>query len=212
VQWGGVEPGEHHVLDDHDLEGVVGVLEAVLDDRVLGVAAHVLGDRRAVRGGPGVHDLDDTAVQFRGVPVGAQRHDRRVQPRADLPGGPHHQRLAGHEGALRRPEHGTHRRAPRLPVRHEVLGQPRDPRRGPVDGVDDGDGGFDPRPLGVVESGGGLVGRGVDRVFGEALGHLDLHESALEVHGHGCAVLDGAGEVVDVDVVAEHLAGVAVLE
>ena len=80
---------------------------------------------------------------------------------------------------------------------------------GTVDGVDDGDGLLDAVAFGVVESGGELVGGGVESLFADVVGHGDLDEPGLEVDGDGGAVLDGAGEVVDVDVVAEDGLGVA---
>jgi hypothetical protein len=80
----------------------------------------------------------------------------------------------------------------------------------PVDGVDDGDALLDPLALGDVEPDSSLVGGPVDLVLDSPLGERHLDEPRLEGHRNGGAVGDGAAEVVDVDVVAEDLAGVVV--
>ena len=79
----------------------------------------------------------------------------------------------------------------------------------PVDGVDDGDAALDAVALGVVEADGELVGGRVEVVLGDALGEGHLDEARLEVHRDCGAVADRAAEVVDVDVVAEDVTGVA---
>ena len=107
---------------------------------------------------------------------------------------------------------GLHRLSAALPVLDEVGGQRREPLRCAVDGVDHGDALLDPGPLGVVETRGCLVGSLVEVLLGDALGQTDLDQPRLEVHRDGRAVLDGPGQVVDVDVVAEDLVGVAVVE
>ena len=201
-----VEAGEHHVLDDHDLDLVVGVLQPLLDRLVLRRPTHVLHHRRDVGRCPGVDDLDLAGGDVVGVPIGPKGDDRGVEVRADLAGRPDDQRLAGPV------EERAHGSAAVLPVRDQVLSQRNDPLRGAVDGVDDRDALLDAGALDVVETLGELVGDLVEVLLGDTTGEGDLDEPRLEVHGDGGAVVDGATEVVDVDVVAEHLAGIAVVE
>src|SRR5699024_9910210 len=147
---------------------------------------------------------------------------------ADLPGGAHHQRLAGRYAGRRLPARGScavvgftgarfdartyqfqHRPAALLPVRHEILGEFAHALRGPIHGVDHGHGLLQAVPFGIVQPGGGLVGSGVDVLVAEVAGLDHLHQPGLEVDGHGGAVGHGTGEVVDVDHVTEDRAGVA---
>ena len=79
-----------------------------------------------------------------------------------------------------------------------------------VDGVDDGDRLLDLRALDVVESESGLVNSVVEVLFAEVLRPPDFGESRLEIVWHGCFVGDGAGQIVDIDIRAEHVAGIAI--
>ena len=100
---------------------------------------------------------------------------------------------------------GTHRGRALVPVLEDVRGQGLQPRGRAVHRVDDRHGLLDPLALDVVEAGGRLVGGGVEFVLGDLAGELDRDQSGLEVDRHGRAVVDGAGEVVGVDDVAEDL-------
>ena len=206
VQRRRVVAGEHHRVDDHELQLIVGVLQTRLDHLVLRLATNVLGHGRLVGRRAGVNDLELARADVVGVPVGAQLGDRVVQPGADLAGATDDHCLAGRVDEL------LHHRATVLPVRDEVLGEPGDAGRRAVDGVDDGDTLLDAVSLDVVQAGSELVCCLVERVLGDALGEVDLDQSRLEVHRDRGAVFDGAGEVIDVDVLTEHVAGVLVRE
>ena len=107
---------------------------------------------------------------------------------------------------------GIHPGPALLPVLDDVRGQSAQPLGRAVDGVDHRHRPLDLVPLGLVEVAGELVGGGVELLGGDAVVEPDGDQPRLVVDGHGGAVGDGAGEVVDVDVVAEHLTRVAVGE
>ena len=95
---------------------------------------------------------------------------------------------------------------------HEVGRERLDALRRAVDGVDDGDGCLEPRPLCVIQPHRVFVGGTVDIVLARTFGERHLDEPRLEVHRDGRAVADGPREVVDVDVVAEHCTRIALRE
>ena len=129
-----------------------------------------------------------------------------VEAGADLAGGSDDEGFAGSFDV------GAHACAAFFPVSNDVFGEGFEPFGGSVDGVDDGDGCFDAGPFGVVEGEGDVVCCSIEVFLGDAVGESDFDEAGFEVDGHGGFVVDGAGEVVDVDVVAEDVAGVAVVE
>ena len=201
-----VVAGEHHVLDDDDLQLVVDVPEPLLDHGVLRVTPHVLPYDARVGRVAGVDDLDPTLIQLVGVPLRAAGDDRRVQPGADLARAADEQRLPG------RRDQWLHRLPPGVPVREQVVDQHGDPLRVAVHGVDDRDALLDLRALDVVETDRGVVGGAVEVLLADLVAQRHLDQPRREVHRHCRPVLDGAGEVVDVDIVAEHLARVPVGE
>ncbi len=204
VQGRGVESGEQHGLDDDELQFVVRVGGPPPDRLQLCRAAYVLADVWLVLRPAGVDDLDLAQVVGVRVPFGPQLDDLVVQPRADVPGGADDHALAGAADEL------AHLLRPGLPVRDQVLGERPQPVGRPVDRVHRRHRTLDARLLGVVQAGGDGVGALVDRLRVDVGGQVDRDEPALVVDAHGRAVVDGPGQVVDVDVVAEHVAGVAV--
>ena len=62
--------------------------------------------------------------------------------------------------------------------------------------------------LPVVDQVGGVV----QLFLGDGLGQSDPDQPGLEADGHGGAVIDGPAQVVDVDALAEHVAGDSFLE
>lgn len=112
-----VVPGEHHVLDDHDLKLVVDLREPFLDGGILGVPPHVVHHWRLVGGCAGVDDLDEALIEVVGVPVGPQGDDRGVKVGADFAGGADDHRFAG------RLDERAHPGAAVLPLLHDLLGE-----------------------------------------------------------------------------------------
>ena len=89
-----VETGEPHVPDDHQLQGVRGVLRPqfqVLAD-FLGVDVRLI--TRRVVGGPGHDDFDLALLRIGVVPRRPQLGDLLVQAHRDTPGGDNDHRLA----------------------------------------------------------------------------------------------------------------------
>lgn len=78
--------------------------------------------------------------------------------------------------------------------------------------MNDGNALLDPLTLGDVEPEGCLVRRRVDVFLRHVGSQPDLHQPRLEVDGNGRPISHGPAQVVDVDVVTEHVPGVAVLE
>ena len=121
VQGGGVEAGEHHVLDDHDLELVGRVLHPRPYRGGRAGPAQVFGDVLGFAGRGGVDDLDPALVVGVAVPVGPECDHLLVQPGGDRAGRAHDHRLAWHT------EEGLHRVAADLPVGDEVVRECAEP-------------------------------------------------------------------------------------
>ncbi len=197
VQRWRVEAGEHHVLDGDDLQFVLGVTQPLLDGLVLPLAADMLRHRHDVLHRAGVHDLDHTLVDGVVVPLRPERDDLVVEAGADLAGRADDERLArGTDELAHLPRAGR-------PVRDDLARERGQPGRRPVHGVDDDDRFLDLRPLHLVKPGRGLVGGPVEIFLTDVLGQGDLRQPRFEVDGDGRPVLDGPGQVVDVDVVGE---------
>src|SRR5207249_2617050 len=86
------------------------------------------------------------------------------------------------------------------------------PLWGAVDRIDDRHRLLDLGTFYVVESESCLVGGLVELVFTDVVGPPDFDQPLFEIDRHGGLVGDGPGEIVNVDVWAEHLASVAVRE
>ena len=130
-------------------------------------------------------------------PAGPPFGQRVEDPYADLAGRAHDHRLAG--GA----DVGLDQLAALLPVGDQVVGELRYAVGGAVDGVHrrgvlDG-----AAALGVVHALGEGVGLLVERVRVDALGQVDLDDTRLVEDADRGPVVDGALQVVDVDVLAE---------
>lgn len=176
---------------------VVRVLEA-LGEPLLGLrTVDVRPEQCLVAGTAGHYDLERALLRVRVVPVRAQLHDRVVKMHADLAAHGHHHRLA------------ILRLVAQLEVRHQVRRQAGDPRLGADQFFQRGpfrlQPGLDTLFLVLSE----LVDLVVD--LGEhRLVQLQLGQPALVVDGHRRAIFLRLLHVVDVDVIAEHRAGVAV--
>ena len=150
-----------------------------------------------VRRRAGHHDLERALLVVLAVPRRPQRDELAVQLDADAAAHHHHHRLA------------VHRREPVLEVLHQVAGDE-------LDAVLGADHRFELRPPALelllaldLLAFGRLLELGVDLRPLRFL-QLQLREPALVVDGHRGAVDDGALDVVDADVVAEHGARVGV--
>ena len=117
VQAGCVESRQPHIPDDHELERVGRVLEALLQFGADGLGVDVRLQQRLVRGRTGHHHLDRALHRVVAVPVGAQSHDGVIEMYADVAAHGHHHRLAVHDGQ------------PALEVRHDVRRHLLDARR-----------------------------------------------------------------------------------
>ena len=192
-QAGHVEAGEPHVHDDGDLEGIGIVLEPAFHLLLVrGAAAHVEPFLRIlVRHGHHHADLV--------LPFGAQLHDPVVDLHRDRPAVRHDQGLAGQDvGAVV------------LVMVHDVAAQCVDGLGSVEDGVEAAEvmlGLLHARLVSLVRE---LL---VDRVdtAQRVLVKMERDHTAFVVDRLGGFVLDGLGHVVHVDVVAEDLAGVAVI-
>jgi len=134
------------------------------------------------------------------MPARAQRHDGVVEVNADFTAHGHHHGLS-------------------LQGRQAVLEVLDDVRRHLLDARRGADQYFQRRPTAHL----GDAGRVVLLVFGEFLHFVvqvwrflipefQFGEAALVINGHCCAILDGLFHVVDMHVIAEHGAGVAVFQ
>ena len=196
---GASEAGQPHVPHEDDLEGVAGVAEPLRQHLTARLVADVRLPARRIRRAAGHHDLDPALTVVLVTPAGAQASQLPVEVDADAAAHADDHRLA-----VQRLE------AP-VEVRDDVLGNEPEPRSGADDR-------FELRPLRLqlLLAVHFLAFRrflevGVDlRPLG--LVQRELCQPALVEDRHGRAILDGALDVVDADVVAEHRAGVGVLQ
>ena len=192
-----VEAGEPHVAHDHDPERIGRVAEAGRQRLAARLVADVRLPVERVRRRAGHHHLERALLVVLAVPRRAQRDELAVQLDGDAAAHHHHHRLAVHRGE------------PVLEVLHQVAGDE-------LDAVLRADHRLELRPpalelllaLDLL-----ALGRLLElRVDLRPLGflQLQLRQPALVVDGHRRAIDDGALDVVDADVVAEHRARVGV--
>ena len=197
VQARRVEAGEPHVAHDHDPERIGRIAEArshVLAPRLV---ADVLLPVERVRRRAGHHHLERALLIVVAVPRRAQRDQLAVQLDRDAAAHHHHHRLAVHRGE------------PVLEVLHQVA-------RDQLDAVLRTDHRLKLRPpalelllaLDLLALGRFLEFRVDLRPFGFL--QLQLRQAALVVDRHRRAVVHGALDVIDADVVAEHRACVRI--
>ncbi|EXI72988.1 MAG: hypothetical protein AW07_02920 [Candidatus Accumulibacter sp. SK-11] len=192
-----VEAGEPHVAHEDELERVLRVAEAIGQRLAPRLAADVRLPVRRVGGRPGHHHLERAAVVVGAVPPWPQLDDLAIQLDADASAHADDHRLA-----LQHLE-------PFLEMFDDVSGQQLQPPLG-------ADHGLELRPLGLepflaldLLAFGRLLEARVDL---RPLGLVERQpgQTALVVDRHRGAVLHGALDVVDADVVAEHRARVGV--
>jgi osmotically inducible protein OsmC len=75
VKGWGVESGQPHVADDDDLEGIVGVTEAVVQSFAAGLGSNVLLPVLRVWGRAGHYDFDPALIVYFAIPLGAELYD-----------------------------------------------------------------------------------------------------------------------------------------
>ena len=161
----GVEAGQPHVPDDHQLQRIARIGSARLHGTALLLVADVRLVRRRVGGVAGHDDLDDPLGVVVAVPLGPERDDRGVQVDRDAPRHRHDHRLAGQDLAAR------------FPVDDDVGGELLDPLLGADDGLDLGPLGLQPLADLLLRADGGVLELVVDLVAG-LLGQLDAWRAA----------------------------------
>ena len=194
-----IETREPHVAHDDELERVLWIPKAIGQRLAPGLVADVGLPVGWIRSRAGHHYLERAALVLGAIPVGPQLHDLAVQIHADAPTHAHDHRLAV-QGV-----------GPFLEVLDDVA---RDQPKALL-GADHG---LELRPLGLelllaldLLAFGRLLELGVD-LRPLCLVERELGQPALVVDRHRGAVLHGALNVVDADVVAEHGARIGVRE
>ena len=195
---GRIEAGQPHVAHDDDLQWVCRVLEALFQ-ALLDLAAVDMGPQQGlVAGRAGHHDLDGALFRVGVVPLRAELDDFVVEVDADVAAHGDDHRLAGL------------RLAAFLVVGHQVGGYRGNPRLGADYLLQRRPAALQPGLLAFLFILGEFIDLGID--LGKLVGlEREPGQARLEVDGHRGAVFLGLLHVVDVDVVAEHGAGVAVL-
>ena len=192
-----IESGEPHVANDDDLQLVIRVLRPELEVTPFILGMDVWLELGGVSSRACHHDLDTALVNVIGMPFGAQGCDLVVEGDGDAPAHRHDHCLAGHGGAAL------------LPVGDDVGGNRIQPRFGTDESLE-----ARPLALGLLRLClarlSGLVHQCV-QIFELFVIKGDFCQAGLVEDLDGGSVLDCAGEVVDVDVVAEDSAGGAVI-
>ena len=191
-------------MDDGDFQLVVDVLDAVLHCLERARAAHMNLELFRIRRRGRVDDLDFSLVIGIRMPLRAQRHDLGVEARRNgTRGGDNH-------GFARCTDEFPHVFAAVFPVANKVLSERIQAVVGTVNDFQRGDGALNPVALHLVETREHFLGRVINIVIRDSSNALEWDEARLEVDGYHGAVLDGAVHVVDIHVVTEDLARVAV--
>ncbi len=200
VQTGRIEAGQPHVAHDDQLERVgrvlVAPLQALLD--LFGVDVRL--EHRLVRGRAGHDDFDGAFVGVGVVPFRPQGDESVVEMDANL--------------AAHADDHGLTVQGGKavFEVFDDVGGHLLNPGRCANEFFQRGPAAQLAGLAGVVLI---VLGQLVDVIIkpgGVLLREFELRQARLVIDGHRGAVLDRLLDVVDVDVVAEHGAGVAVLQ
>ena len=205
VEAGRVEAGQPHVAHDHDAEGVFAILESLRQSAALGLVADVRLPIGAVVGTARHHDLHHAllfllgfAVVVRGTgPLGTEADQLIVEIDADAAAHAHDHGLA------------VHRLPAALKVLHEVRRDEFDALRIADEGLQSGPFRFQFLPAIL------LLGLGDFGKFGVELregGRVEaqLGDAALVVDRDRGFVGDGALDVVDGNIVAEHGPGIGI--
>ena len=191
VQGWSVEAREPHVPHDREPQLVPGVPQALRQGLAacLGPDVGLIGLR--VRGVPRHDDLHRPCGVVVRVPFGPGSDDAVVDLDADAPAHADDHGLA------------VHRLEPGVEVREDVGDHGVEPSLRTHEGLDAGPLALDVFRLALGELSGRLV-EGLVEVRHRGVVEVDLRDPALVVDRDRRAVLDGLGDVVDVDVVAEH--------
>ena len=188
---GRVESGEPHVAHQHDTQWVGGIAEPVGQSLAPGLVTEMRLPFGRVGGGAGHHHLDVSLVVVILMPVRAQPDQLPVEVDANAPAHADDHRLAlqGFQTLSK--------------MLDDVLGNQLHPLLGADDGLQLCPPSLELLPALDLLALGGLLEIRIDlRPLGFVQG--ELGKPTLVVDGHGRAVLDGALDVVDADVVSEH--------
>ena len=151
-----------------------------------------------------VDDLDLALVIGIRMPLRAQCHDLGVEACCDGTRG-------GHDhGFARCTDELPHVLAAVFPVANKVLSERIQAVVGTVNDFQRGDGALNPVALDFVETREHFLSGVINLVIGNPSNALEWDEARFEIHGNDGTVLDGAVHVVDVDVITEDLARIAV--
>ena len=198
MQAGCVEAGQPHIAHDHELQRIIGVLDALSQQ----VAACLVTDVRLpverIGGRTGHDHLEQPRLVVVGVPLRTQRDQGLVECDADPPAHADDHRLT------------VQGRDPVLEVPHQVGGHQREPLLSPHQGLHRGPLALQSLLLGVRVVLGQVLDFSIDQRL-LVVRQRDPGQTAFVVDRHRGAVRDGAADVVDVDIVAEHRWGVDVV-
>ena len=191
-------------MDDGDFQLIVNILDAVLHCLERARATHMDLELFRIRRRCRVDHLDLALVIGIVMPVRALCHDLGVE--ACCNGA----RRGDNHRFARCTDEFPHVFAAVFPVANKVLSERIQAVVGTVNDFQRGDRALNPLALHLIETREHFLGRVINIVIRDSSNALERDEARLEVDGNDGTVLDGAVHVVDIHVVTEDLARIAV--